>query len=373
MARQHLSGCPYGSHRSLEPPGSLPQPAWKLDNRPEADDNEILIDVETLNIDAASFKQMEAAAAAEATAAEATGPARIAAGVARLITDTVSRRGKMHNPVTGSGGVLTGTVLEVGAKHPDFGRTRPGERIATLVSLSLTPLMLEEVKSVSLATDQVQVRGKAILFASGIYAQLPADIPERLALAVLDVAGAPAQTARLVGPGDTVLVIGAGGKSGLLCMYEARRRAGVTGKVIGLAHSDASRDRAARTGFADVVLQGDATAPLEVLELVREAAGGALADVTINCVNIPGTEMASILCTRDGGTIYFFSMATSFTAAALGAEGVGRDVTMIVGNGYAAGHAQIALSCLRESRTLREQFETQFGRPLADHTSPQKP
>jgi len=337
-----------GTHRSLEPVGSLPQPAWKLDNSPRAYDNELLIRVETLNIDAASFTQMEQAAGGDT------------AEVARLIEETVAKRGKMHNPVTGSGGVLIGEVLEVGPAHPDFGRTRPGDRVVTLVSLSLTPLYLEQVLKVNDATDQVDVRGTAVLFASGIYAVLPPDIPERLALAVLDVAGAPAQTARLVRPGDTVFVIGAGGKSGMLCMYEARRRAGVTGRVIGLGHSEASCARAKESGFADQVLQGSAQRPLEVMEMVSGATGGRLADVTINCVNVPGTEMASIVATREGGTIYFFSMATSFTAAALGAEGIGRDVNMIVGNGYAKGHAAVALNCLRESAVLRRVFEAQF-------------
>lgn len=345
---QRQLGCPFGTHRVLEPEGALPQPAWRLDNRPVAYDNEILIDVHMLNIDAASFTQMEEAAGGDA------------AGVGRLIMDTVAKRGKQHNPVTGSGGVLIGDVLEVGPKHPDYTKTKPGDKIVTLVSLSLTPLHLDEVNGVNLATDQVEVRGRAVLFASGIYSILPDDMPERLALAVLDVAGAPAQTARLVRPGDTVFVIGAGGKSGLLCMYEAKRRAGVTGRVIGLGHSPASCQRAVESGFADLVLQGDAGQPLEVLRLVEEATGGKLCDVTINCVNVPGTEMASILATRDGGDLYFFSMATSFTAAALGAEGIGRDVNMIVGNGYCKGHAAMALNCLRESPMLRRMFEKQF-------------
>ena len=82
-----------------------------------------------------------------------------------------------------------------------------------------------------------------------------------------------------------------------------------------------------------------------------------MADVVINCVNIPHTEMGSILAARQHGKIYFFSMATSFTAAALGAEGVGQDVEMIVGNGYATGHAEFALGLLRESAKLRRLFE----------------
>ena len=66
--------------------------------------------------------------------------------------------------------------------------------------------------------------------------------------------------------------------------------------------------------------------------------------------------MISILATKDNGIVYFFSMATSFTKAALGAEGVGKDVNMIVGNGYTKGHAEITLQILRESEVLRKVF-----------------
>lgn len=340
-------GCPYGSHRVIEPKGVLPQPAWKIDNTMEIYDNEVLINVQTLNVDAASFTQIEKEAGGDEDK------------IANKIMEIVVQRGKMHNPVTGSGGMLIGTVAQVGPnrKKQDL---KPGDRIATLVSMSLTPLRLDEIIAVHPDKDQVDVRGQAILFESGIYAKLPEDMPDKLALAVLDVAGAPAQTAKLVKPGDTVLVIGAGGKSGLLCLYEAKKRAGVTGKVIALAHSRASKERAEASGFADVVVQGDASKSLEVLDLINGVTNGQKADITINCVNIPGTEMSSILATKDDGLIYFFSMATSFTAAALGAEGIGSDARMIIGNGYTRDHAEIALHTLRESPTLRKMFEEMF-------------
>ena len=226
-----------------------------------------------------------------------------------------------------------------------------GDKIATLVSLSLTPLRIDKIKDIRPDIDQVDIDGKAILFESGIYAKIPDDMPETLALSALDVAGAPAQTAKLVKPGDTVLIIGAGGKSGMLCSYEAKKRAGVTGKVIGLCHSARSTKRMMDLGFCDHVFSADATQPVPVLEKIEELTNGQLCDVTINNVNIPDTEMTSILCTKDDGLVYFFSMATNFTKAALGAEGVGSDVTMIVGNGYTKGHAEITLQLLRESES----------------------
>jgi L-erythro-3,5-diaminohexanoate dehydrogenase len=341
-------GSPYGTHRVLEPLGVLPQGAWKIDNTMEIFDNEILIDVAALNIDSASFTQIKQEAGGDE------------ARVAEIVLGIVAQRGKQHNPVTGSGGMLIGTVLEIGPALAGKTTLRVGDKIATLVSLSLTPLRIDAISKIHLQQDQIEIKGQAILFETGLYAKLPADIPEKLALAILDVAGAPAQTARLVKSGDTVVVIGGGGKSGTLCIYEAKKRAGANGCVIGISPFGPDCERMKMLGWADHALQVDATNALAVMQAVSEVTRGKLADVVINCVNIQNTEMGSILATREHGKIYFFSMATSFTAAALGAEGVGKDVEMIVGNGYATGHAEFALNLLRESPQLRELFEQRY-------------
>lgn len=337
-------GCKFGTHRVLEPVGTLPQPALRIDNTMEIYDNEILIDVQTLNVDSASFTQIKNQAGGDIE------------GIKSIIMETVKNRGKQHNPVTGSGGMLIGRVAQIGEALQGKTDLKVGDKLATLVSLSLTPLKIKEIKEVRKDIDQVDVDAQAILFESGIYAVLPDDLPENLALSVLDVAGAPAQTAKLVKPGDTVLVIGGAGKSGMLCLYEAKKRAGVTGKVICMAHSERSLAKIRELGLADVVMAADATKPVEVMNKIAEVTDGKMADVTINCVNVPNTEMSTILATNPNGLIYFFSMATSFTAAALGAEGVGMDTTMIIGNGYARGHAQIALSIMRESEALRKVY-----------------
>ncbi|PLX07052.1 MAG: L-erythro-3,5-diaminohexanoate dehydrogenase [Marinilabiliales bacterium] len=338
-------GNKYGLHRVIEPQGVLPQPANKIDNNmDEIYDNEILIDVTTLNIDSASFTQIEEQAQGDK------------AKIAEIMMGIVEKQGKHRNPVTGSGGMLLGVVEKIGDALKGKIDLKEGDKIATLVSLSLTPLRIDKIKDIRPDIDQVDIDGKAILFESGIYAKIPEGMPEGLVLSALDVAGAPAQTAKLVKPGDTVLIIGAGGKSGMLCCYEAKKRAGVTGKVIGMCHSERSTKRLIDLGFCDHVFSGDATQPVPVLEKMEEYTNGEMADICINNVNIPDTEMTSILTTKDTGLVYFFSMATSFTKAALGAEGVGSDVTMIVGNGYTKGHAEITLSLLEESEKLRKIF-----------------
>jgi L-erythro-3,5-diaminohexanoate dehydrogenase len=340
------AGDAYGTHRVLEPPGALPQPAWRVDNDfTRLFAGEVLLAVETLNIDAASFTQME----------KEGDPSHI-------VLRTVAERGKQHNPVTGSGGMLLGRVLQIAREGRPAGEALArGDRVATLVSLSLTPLRIDRIRAVRPASAQMDVDGEAVLFASGAYARLTGELPDRLALAALDVAGAAPQVARLVRPGAVVVVLGAGGKSGILCVAEARRRGGAKACIVGLEASARAAEELRALGLCDAVVAADARDPIAVRRAVVEATRGREADVTFSCVNVPDAELGAILATRDRGVVYFFAMSTSFTKAALGAEGVGKDVDLFIGNGYAHGHAEHTLGMLRDMPAIRALFERRYG------------
>jgi len=372
-------GSPLGLHRVLEPSGVLPQAAWRLDADPAIWPNEVRITVDRLNLDAASYRQLR----------ESTGGS---AGAMRgAVLDIIAGRGKMQNPVTGSGGMLTGVVDEAGPASP-LGLAA-GDRIATLVSLSLTPLAVTDgLARWDGRSEQVPCAGHAILFGRSIAAVLPADLPAGLALAVLDVCGAPALTERVVraelagaglaragaardesagagpagaGPagagqgGPVVAILGAGGKSGSLSAAAARRAG--AGTIIGVVPAEAEAAALRQAGVADQVVIADARDPVALAGAVRSAGGPAA--VTVVCVDVPGCEGGAILATAPGGTVIFFSMATSFSAAALGAEGVAADVTMLVGNGYVPGHAELALDLIRSEPGVRGLFEARLAEP----------
>jgi len=220
-------------------------------------------------------------------------------------------------------------------------------------------LVIRRVKAIQVGIDRVDVEGHALLFSSGIYAKLPADMPDTLALAALDVCGAPALVARYVKPGLTVAILGAG-KSGALCLAQARRSMAGQGRLLALDISAEALGTLKGLGLCDAALPVDATKAVDVMQAVAGATGGRLADLVVNCASVPNTEMATILSSREGGTAIFFSMATSFSGAALGAEGVGKDVTMIVGNGYVPGHADLTLELLRSEPGLRALFEKRY-------------
>jgi L-erythro-3,5-diaminohexanoate dehydrogenase len=341
MVRKH--GSPLGLHRVIEPQGVLPQAAWRLDADPEIWPDEVRIDVERLNLDAASFRQLRESSHGDSDA------------IRDQVLSIVAERGKMQNPVTGSGGMLTGVVSESGQESP-LG-LKPGDRVATLVSLSLTPLAITGgLAGWNGSSEQVPCQGHAILFGRSIAAVLPDDLPVPLSLAVMDVCGAPALTHRVVSQasgGPVVAVLGAAGKSGSLSAAAARQAGAKT--VIGVVPHEREAALLRAAGLADQVVIADATDPVGVSAAVRAAGGPA--DVTVVCVDVPGCEGGAILATAGRGTVIFFSMATSFTAAALGAEGVAADVTMLVGNGYSAGHAELALDLVRSEPGVRQIFD----------------
>jgi L-erythro-3,5-diaminohexanoate dehydrogenase len=333
---------PTGLHRVLDDAVVLPQAAQRLDTRRDLWPDEVRVRVETLNLDAASFRQLE-------TKHHGDGDA-----VRREVLEIVASRGKMQNPVTGSGGMLVGTVEEVG---PDSTLgLAVGDRVATLVSLTLTPLVIEDgLERWDGLGEQVPTDGYAVLFGRSIAAMIPDDLPPTLSLAVMDVCGAPALTRRVVEQYDapSVAVIGAAGKSGSLSLAAARQ-AGAT-RTVGVVPHEGEAALLRDSGLADHVVVADARDPIALRDAV--AATGGPVDVTVVCVDVPGCEGGAILSTADGGTVVFFSMATSFSSAALGAEGVAADVTMLVGNGYTPGHAAYALELLRGNAGVRSLFE----------------
>ena len=360
MAPQEGLARELGLHRVSDPgeraAGVLPQAAWRLDPSPRLAADEVRIHVDRLNLDAASYRQLREANKGDGSA------------IRDEVKGIIAARGKMHHPVTGGGGMLTGVVDEVGPESP-LG-LQVGDRIATLVSLTLTPLgIYDNFNGWDGLSEQIPCDGHAILFARSIAAVLPPDLPVPLALSVMDVCGAPALTSRVtmaaashrVGP--VVVIVGAGGKSGSLSAAAARETG--ASLIIGVVPNEEEAallkgaDADGGEMLVDVVVVAEARKPVALAEAVARAGGPA--DVTVVCVDVAGCEGGAILSTKQGGTVVFFSMATSFSAAALGAEGMAADVTMLIGNGYAYGHAAYALELIRTTPAVRRLFERRLS------------
>jgi L-erythro-3,5-diaminohexanoate dehydrogenase len=325
-----------GADRVVAPPGALPQPADRLDASPPMRPFEFEVAVERLCLDSTSLRNVRETCGAD--------PERMGA----RILEIVAARGKMHNPDTGSGGVLLGTVTAVGERFGD--PPAVGARIVTLASLTMTALRLESVDRLDPHDAQVEVTGTAYVSDSAPWGPVPDDLPFDRVLEVYDVYGAASHTRNLAPRSGTVCVLGTGHAGRLACA--AARDAMEDGTVIAVDVDPDAVERVRADGLCDIAVAADLRDPLAAVRAVR-AAGGGPADLTVVVVNATGCEPAAILLTAEGGTVLFFSMATTFTTAALTADGMGHDVRMLVGSGYTPDVGAYALDLVRRVEALR--------------------
>jgi L-erythro-3,5-diaminohexanoate dehydrogenase len=331
-----------GVTRSLEPPGALPHLATRLDAESDPNEFEVGLDVELLNIDATSFRELSARGGGEATQ------------IAQLIRDIVMSRGKLHNPWTSSGGVLVGRVATRGAQSAGT-KVAVGERIVPLVSLIALPLRLDAVGPVDPTRPQVPAVGRAIVTGRMPFAIVPPDLPLQVALTAFDVYPAASHVRVHARSGDHVLILGAG-HAGLLAAAAARECVGEAGHVSVVDVSNEALERLMEVVPDSVPIRADATSPLAVARLLQSA-GLPRADVTLVCATVPGCEGSAILATADSGVVLFFSTATSFSAAALGTDAVGSRARLVIPNGCTEDEGRYTIELLRRIPALQASFQ----------------
>lgn len=330
-----------GADRVLEPRGTLPQRAERLEASGPVRPFELELAVERLCLDSTSHRNIRERCQGD--------PDRMA----DRILEIVGARGKMHNPETESGGILLGTVTAAGER---FGLPPPvGQRVATLASLTLTPLRLDSV-TVDPDSAQVEVAGTAFVFERAGCAPVPDDLPLATAVDLFDVCAAASQVDELVFEGADVCVLGAGHAGKLALATAGERAASLTVVDVDRAALAAVEE----AGLCDLAVEADLRDPLAALAAVREA-GAPPADLTVVVVNAPDCEPTALLLTADAGTILFFSMSTSFSAAALAADGVGTAARMVVGSGYSPDRGGLALDLARTSVPLRRALGLPVG------------
>lgn len=342
-----------GSWRSVRPVGALPHLAEVVDAAAPINEHEVLIEVDVLHVDATSFAQIAAECDRD--------PGRMAARIAEI----VGVRGVLQNPVTGSGGVARGRVVEVGASSR--AGVSVGDLVVPLVSLIALPLVLDEVGPLDLGTPEVPVRGRAVITGRMPVLRVPDDLAD-CALSAADVYPVASYARERASVGDHVVVLGAG-LAGLLAAVAAREAVGSDGVVTVVDVSVPALERA-RSAVPDAVVVGcDARDAVATATILRDR-GLEPADLTLACTSARGCEGTALLVTAGTGTVLFFSTATSFAAAALGSDPLGTPARLELSNGVTPDHGAWTLDLLRRHPVLRAAFS---GRPSPHRPAPSSP
>ncbi|MDO4553283.1 MAG: sigma 54-interacting transcriptional regulator [Bacillota bacterium] len=335
----------FGLSRVLEPRGTVPVTAWRVDNRRELAPGEMRVSLSTISLEKDSFHQI----CSDCGWDEAKMTAKI--------LDIVERRGKLHNPSTDSGGIFHGVIEEMGEEYARFygDKYAVGDEIVCLASMTATPVHLEEILEIDYAYEGLKVKGYAIVFQKTPILKRPEGLPLNVTLNILDEAGSLSRIHALARPGMQVLVLGRDPLSTLVYSSVIRKALGRKGRLVVVLDRESCNGlsekelRQVLGDTADVLYVLDVDDPIGAYDYIMEREQ-ALMDLTVSCEELTGVEALGVLLTRDQGWLYFTSPKNNSGQAVLVAESLGKELVIHVLDQYSEGHSGFAIELLTDIR-----------------------
>lgn len=339
----------YGTNRVLEPQYVLPTSAWRLDNSRSISAGEIRVDIKRIHIEGTSFKQI----CLEANDNDQR--------IKQKIMDIVIRRGKLHNPVTDTGGLFYGTVSEIGAEYDNKKNFKPGEEVVCNASLASVPIYIDKILSIDRAYGQIELEGYAILYDEVPLVRRPEGIPIDLLLFAFNESGTLYRISNTAVGKKKFLIVGNNLLSNLLFGYAVRKVAREDAEVVCLLDRKTdtvlkgkSIDDLSRRVFTEVHYV-DILKPMECLSGLN---ADSLFDLSINCADIPGAETINILATKSGGTVVFANLINNYNIALYITESISRQLDIRCADGYLEAYDEFDIEIVKDLVPYIEKAET---------------
>ncbi len=309
----------YGTSRVLEPKFVMPASAWRLDNSRNIRPDEMRVSLDRVLLEGTSFKQITGEAGGD--------PKR----VKQTIIDIVIRRGKLHNPVTDTGGVLCGRVEAMGDEYDNRAGLKVGDTVIVNASLSSLPMHLEDIDDIDWVFNQFTAKGYVICHSGIPMVKVDDTIPVRALLFALDESGTLAKLNRLLDGKKHFLIVGNNMISNILYGYVIRRSLMDECEITcALDKRTASRltgegiERLSAFVFDEIHLI-DIMKPIECVKQLGESAY----DLSVNCAEAPGAETLNILATKNGGTVLFANLINNLNIALYLTESMSKELTVL--------------------------------------------
>lgn len=329
----------FGLNRVLEPKHVLSTSAWKVDNNRGIYPNEIRISLRKLHIENTSFKQI---------CIEADNhPQKIK----DMIMDIVIRRGKLHNPVTDTGGVVYGVVEEIGNEYVNKKGLKVGDEVICNASAAAIPLYISRISKIDMAFSQVDAEGYAILFNDFPVVKPPEGIPVNLLLYAYDESGTLYAVSKEARGKNRFLIVGNKLLTNLIFGSAVRKATGPDAQIICLL--DKKSDIMFKGKSADDLLNSIFTEIhyvniLRPMECLKRLNAEGLYDMSINCADIPGAETVNILATRYGGTVFFANLINNYNIAVYITESISRQLNLRCAEGYLEAYDEFDINLIRD-------------------------
>jgi len=329
----------YGAGRVLEPKRVLTTSAWRVDNSREIRANEMRVSLKRLHIEVTSFKQI----CLEANNDDAK--------IREKIIDITKKRGKLHNPVTDTGGLLYGVIEEIGPAYDNSKGFEAGDEVICNASLATVPLFISRITKIDRAYTQIEAEGYAIVFDTLPLVRKPEGAPIGLLLFTFNQSGTLYRVSKTITHQRKFLIVGNNIMLNMLFGYVARKVAGEGAEIVCLF--DKKTDIALRGKNIDGLLTKlfneihyvNILKPMECLEMLN---ADSLFDLSINCADIPGAETINILATKPGGTVFFANFINNYNITLYITESISRQLDIRCADGYLEEYDEFDIKIVKE-------------------------
>ena len=339
----------YGINRVIEPQHVLPTSAWSLDNSREIKPHEIRVKIKVIHIEEASFKQI---------CMESHDDDKL---IKHKIIDTIIKRGKLHNPVTDTGGLLYGEVDEIGEEYPNKKNLKKGDPVICNASLSSYPIYIYHIDSIDRGYCQISADGHAILYPGVPIVRKPEGMPVNLLLFTFNESGTLYKVSNVAVGKKKFLIVGNNLMTNILFGFAIRRVAAEDAEVVCLLDKKTEM-KVSGKGVEDLISRVftelhyvNILKPMECMEILDTTS---LFDVSINCADIAGAETVNVLATKYGGTVVFSSLINNLNIALYITEAISRQLEFITANGYLEAYDEFDLDLVYGLMPYMNDLET---------------
>ena len=329
----------YGIQRVLEPQHVLPTSAWKLDNSRNIYPNELKVSIKRIHLEGTGFKQI----CTESNDDEKK--------IKQSIVDVVIRRGKLHNPVTDTGGLVMGIIEEIGAEYANHQGFEVGDMVICNASAASFPMHIENISLIDRAYNQVEAKGYVIVHNEIPVVKAPKGISNEMLMFAFDQSGTLYRLKTLLEGKNKFLIVGNSMLTNLLYGYVIRRELGQECEITCLLDKK-SNTKIAGKGIDNLIQNVfDEVNYLDILrpvECMAKLGAESYYDLSVNCAEIPGAETINILATKPKGTVLFANLINNLNIALYITESISKPLDIRGAEGYLEGYDDFDIELVEE-------------------------
>ena len=348
----------FGLNRVIEPAGSLPVTAWKLDNDPELKKGEIRIRLSGIVLERENFFQLCSVCDNDDEK------------IRERIIKIVKERGKFHNPYTESSALFIGTIEETSPGF-DLGKLKLGDDVICLTPMAGLPASIDEIGEIDVNYGRIRCTGYAICFETVQMVK----IDEPYAMSTIHLVRALEEEGSIYGIScelkprkiNKAAIIGSNIAEAIYYsqMVKDSNDSPVTVKFVidGAYFAGITREdlKIIFGPLVDGIYFVDLSKPMEAVKKIMSMEEENGFDAVINLENIKGCESVASLISKDNGLVCYTSMNNRYCHGLLVVDCLGKDITHYGLDGYSSNAYEFALTIVEQTEPALRRLDAFYA------------